>query len=296
MNFRIPVRYFFVLLFCLVTFFSTQAQVEEEDDKIILDSLFIAEVEDKTLVPKVLHAEPLFVDLIRDLGARKGEREWNLGLSLTDNRKFDRYRTFVEYEFAPINRLGLEAEVTFDFFFQTDSGAPAPGNRMTSLKLAMQHSFWVSDKYKTTLAWGYLNELEFIEFNRYRQARFTEANNYNPFFVAAKRWGTRFHTLLLAGPEFIHEFSNNHIFTNWQINTNFHYMIPGTRNFVGIEFNKDINKLDFDMTIRPQIRVSITDDLLIGIVAGIPFRREEERLSSFMRIIYEPPHRPKKRY
>ena len=28
---------------------------------------------------KISHAEPLYLDLVRDLGARKGEREWNVG-------------------------------------------------------------------------------------------------------------------------------------------------------------------------------------------------------------------------
>jgi hypothetical protein len=34
---------------------------------------------EEALKPKILHAEPLYIDLIRGLGARKGEREWNVG-------------------------------------------------------------------------------------------------------------------------------------------------------------------------------------------------------------------------
>jgi hypothetical protein len=67
-------------------------------------------------------------------------------------------------------------------------------------------------------------------------------------------------------------------------------MIPGTRNFIGIEFNKELTKTDFDMTIRPQMRVGISDNLLIGIVTGIPISRENERFSTFFRLIYEPAH------
>ncbi|HAI17051.1 MAG TPA: phosphoribosylformylglycinamidine synthase, partial [Xanthomarina gelatinilytica] len=44
------------------------------------DSLYIAEVEESKEPLKILHAEPLYIDLIRDLGARKGEKEWNIGL------------------------------------------------------------------------------------------------------------------------------------------------------------------------------------------------------------------------
>ena len=67
-------------------------------------------------------------------------------------------------------------------------------------------------------------------------------------------------------------------------------MIPGTRNFIGIEVNKDIRQGDFDMTIRPQMRVGLSDNLLVGIVTGIPVKRENERFSAFLRLIYEPPH------
>jgi len=44
------------------------------------------------------------------------------------------------------------------------------------------------------------------------------------------------------------------------------------------------------MTIRPQMRVGVADNLLVGIVGGVPLRRSEERLSSFVRLIYEPGH------
>ena len=36
----------------------------------------------KKLPPKVDHAEPLYIDLMRDLGARKGEAEINVGFGL----------------------------------------------------------------------------------------------------------------------------------------------------------------------------------------------------------------------
>jgi hypothetical protein len=67
-------------------------------------------------------------------------------------------------------------------------------------------------------------------------------------------------------------------------------MIPGTRNFIGVEFNKEFQKDDFDMTIRPQMRLEVTKQIMIGIVTGIPIERENQRFSSFLRLIYEPGH------
>ncbi|MGB6151676.1 MAG: HAEPLYID family protein, partial [Pricia sp.] len=95
---------------------------------------------------------------------------------------------------------------------------------------------------------------------------------------------------LYTGPQIIHHFSSGSTETNWQINSNFHYMISGTRNFIGIELNKNLGSGYFDMTLRPQMRLGIMDNLLIGIVTGIPVTRENERFSTFLRLIYEPKH------
>jgi hypothetical protein len=67
-------------------------------------------------------------------------------------------------------------------------------------------------------------------------------------------------------------------------------MVPGSRNFVGLEVNKFWGSADFDMTIRPQMRLAISEQLMMGIVTGIPIRRENERFSTFLRLIYEPKH------
>jgi len=262
----------------------------------ILDSIYISEIEEKKGSPKVLHAEPLYIDLIRDLGARKGEKEWNVGLGLIDNIQYDEYTALVEYEWAPINRLGLEVELPFSFYYPINSDInidSIPGSKLNSLKLAAQYSFLISEKTKTTLAIGYIHELELIDFRDYKNTNLLIGNIYNPFFIGAKRWGQNFHTLVYTGPLFFQHFEHHSFHTVWQLNTNIHYMIDGTRNFVGIEFNKEFTKGDFDMVIRPQIRVGITDNLLIGIVTGIPVKRENERFSSFLRLIYEPGHKIK---
>lgn len=261
----------------------------QELQKQIKDSIYIEEIEKKEPI-KNLHAEPLYIDLIRDLGARKGEKEWNIGVGITDRNVYDEYEALIEYEWAPVDRLGLEVELPFSIFPNSQNGN-APSSNLNSLKLAGQYSFFVSEKSKTSMALGYIHEFEMTDFDNYGKGRLFTGNIYNPFYIVAKRWGHNFHTLLYTGPQFIHHFSDASVDTNWQINSNVHYMIRGTRNFIGIEFNKNVSKSDFDMTIRPQMRVSIADNLLIGIVTGIPIVRENERFSTFLRLIYEPGHK-----
>ncbi len=258
------------------------------------DSLYIQQVEDHKEPDKVLHAEPLYIDLIRDLGARKGEKEWNLGLGLTDKLRFDSYEALIEYEWAPINRLGLEVELPFTFY-SSANGAEKDSvlsNQLNSIKIAAQWSFFVNEPTATSMALGYINEFELSDFSNFGKP-FIKGNIYNPFLVVAKRWGNNFHSLIYTGPMIEQVFDSNRFHTTYDINTSFHYMITGTRNFIGIELNKTFDKGDFDMTIRPQMRLGIADNLLVGIVAGIPLSRENERLSSFVRLIWEPGHKKK---
>lgn len=256
------------------------------------DSMYIKEVEDHRDPDKVLHAEPLYIDLIRDLGARKGEKEWNIGLGLTDNLKFDSYEALIEYEWAPIDKLGLEVELPFTFYspmIATEKDS-IPSNQLNSLKIAAQWSFFVNEPMATSMALGYINEFELSDFNNFGKP-FIKGNVYNPFFIIAKRWGNNFHSLIYTGPMIEQRFIENKLHTTLDINSSLHYMITGTRNFIGVEFNKTIDDADFEMTIRPQMRLGIADNLLIGIVAGIPVSRENERLSSFIRLIWEPKHK-----
>ncbi|WP_243641696.1 HAEPLYID family protein [Maribacter algicola] len=256
------------------------------------DSIYIHQVEGLKEPGKVLHAEPLYIDLIRDLGARKGEKEWNLGFGLTDNLRFDSYEALIEYEWAPMDRLGLEVELPFTFYSplngtQRDS---LPSNKLNSIKIAAQWSFFVSEPMATSMALGYINEFELSNFRNFG-APFISGNVYNPFLVIAKRWGTNIHSLIYTGPMIAQNFETQKFHTTYDINTSFHYMITGTRNFIGVEFNKTMGRSDFDMTIRPQMRLGIADNLMIGIVGGIPVSRENERLSSFLRLIWEPGHK-----
>jgi hypothetical protein len=254
------------------------------------DSIFIEEVEQSKSSIKILHAEPLYIDLIRDLGARKGEKEWNVGFELIDDKNYDKYGALVEYEWVPIDRLGLEVELPFSFYYPNAHHHATPGSALNSIKLASQYTFLVSEKINTSMAIGYIHEFELPAFKNYGKAHVLSGNLYNPFFVAAKRWSNNFHTLLYTGPKLIHYFPNNNTEWRYEINTNFHYMISGTRNFVGLEVNKSFYNGDFDMTLRPQMRLALADNLIVGIVTGIPISRENQRFSTFLRLIYEPGH------
>ncbi|ADR21869.1 hypothetical protein MATR_04980 [Marivirga tractuosa] len=268
-----------ILLLCALHTVNAQEKVEEQAEKPL----------------KIEHAEPLFIDLIRDLGARKGESEWNVGLGMFDRLNYDKYEALVEYEWAVMDRLGLEIEVPVSIYTSNgleNTNGMRPSNRVESIKTAFQWTFLVSEKMNTSVAFGGINELVFTPLDSISTSSIFEGDVVNPFLITATNWRNGFHSLIYTGPKWFVPF-NSELDRDfeYEINTNFHYMIPNTRNFIGVEFNKTLAKNDFDMTIRPQMRVSISNNLLVGIVGGIPIDRERERLSSFIRLIYEPGHK-----
>jgi hypothetical protein len=252
------------------------------------DSALIARIEEATGPDKVLHAEPLYIDLIRDLGARKGEAEWNLGLGLTDRTNYDNIEALVEYEWAPIDRLGLEIEVPVSLYSAFPGATDVPANRVESLKLGVQRTVYVSLERSTSFAVGYLHQFVLRDPAQLRPRDPFRGNVYNPFVVAAKRWGDNFHTLVYTGAQWQQRHGAGTAPTVFEWHSNVDYMLSGTRNFVGLEVNKYLQARDLEMTVRPSMRLAIRDDLLMGIAVGIPVSRDKERLGMFLRLIYEP--------
>jgi hypothetical protein len=239
----------------------------------------IVRVHGQNLTPKVSHAEPVYFDLIRDLGARKGERELNIGMGISRHPSYSEYSYLVEYEFAPVNRLGLEIEIPFVFrrYNAPDNSTPSE-NGLEGIKAALQYSFFVSEKLKTTMAVGYIFER--------RLTRLNPAYEHNPFFIIAKKWGTQFHCLLYAGPLF--EYNSLYRITSAAvINASVHYMLPGTKNFVGVEINDEMKTHHHKLIIRPQFKLTLSPASAIGLALGISTHNNDEPLDFLIRWIYE---------
>jgi hypothetical protein len=285
-----------LLFLALFGFGNISAFAQEQADTLkiqrqILDSLFIEEVEkpETAFKPKILHAEPLYIDLIRDLGARKGEKEWNVGFGMQDKRNYDEFEALIEYEWAPIDRLGLEVElpVSLYSFRNGNRDGKIPSNKLESLKVAGQYTFLVSEKRNTSLAFGYIHEFELVGFDRLGKEDAFRGNIFNPFLIAAKRWGSNYHTLIYTGPR-IEKAYGGRAEIGYEVNYNLHYMVTGTRNFIGLEVNQEIHNGKSIATLRPQMRVGLAENLMVGIVSAIPISQTDAGLGSFVRLIYEP--------
>lgn len=234
---------------------------------------------------KVKHAEPLFIDLMRDLGARKGEAEFNIGYRIANFKNKKEQSAFIEYEWAVADRLGLEVEIPMSF---TKSDLDQVINKIDGIKLATQYTFLVNEKRQTSLAVGYMHEMEFVNQRQFKkESALFKGFLATPFFIAAKNFN-QFSTLIYTGPEFEYNFKNRNTQINWQLNASVHYMIPNSSHFIGIENNLRLEKGYIEYIMRPQIKVGILHNLAIGIVSGIPIKSKEFDLDFMSRIIWEP--------
>jgi hypothetical protein len=239
---------------------------------------------------KIRHAEPLYMDLIRDLGARKGEKEWNVGYGIEGHKDYSINHSFVEYEFSPVNRLGLEVEVPFAFYRAANAqeGADIPRNRVEGLKLAAQYTFLVSEKQQMSMAAGYMHEFRAHSFYSINHGRgMLKGNSISPFFIVAKKWGNRINTMLYTGPEWEITPGESKKELFYQVNASMHYVLP-SGHFVGVEVNDESSAMSRHTVVRPQVKLVLAPNLALGLVTGIPTNFQNDGMSFMARIIFEP--------
>jgi len=248
------------------------------------------------LPAKVHHAEPLYIDLIRDLGARKGEKELNVGWGMEDQSGYVANTGFFEYEFSPVNRLGLEVEVPFTFYkpeYEHKKDEDAPRNRLEGVKLASQYTFLVSPKHQMSMAVGYIHEFRTHSFYSLSHgSRPLKGHSMSPFLVVGKRWGKHFHSMVYTGPEWEYTTGENKPEQYYQLNASMHYEFTGG-NLLGMEMNQEYLGWKAHTIIRPQIKLVLTPSLALGLVTGIPLNLKDHGISFLARLIYELPKKRK---
>jgi hypothetical protein len=207
-------------------------------------------------------------------------------MGMTSARSYTAHTYLVEYEFAPLNRLGMEIELPLAFYspVSKESGAHLQEHSgIEGIKTAVQYSFFVSAKMQTTMAAGYIFESEQGPGLLRRRGGL-----HNPFVIIAKKWGSQFHSLIYAGPSFEHDAEHKNKKNAWLVNANVHYMLPGTRNFVGIETNEKIDHQHLEMIVRPQVKMTLSATQSLGLALGIPAGAHETHLDFLLRWVYEP--------
>lgn len=249
----------------------------------------LGQVEQANKPLKLKHAEPLYMDLIRDLGARKGEKEINLGLNYAGDDGYSELGGFMEYEFAVANRWGMEVEADLSFYniYHEMQAADVPHNRIESLKWANQFTFLVSAKWQTSMAIALIHEFRFHSFNSIRQQhRLMKGTAENAVLIMAKRWGKHIHSLIYTGPEWFFSSGTVNDYLGYQLHSSVHYVWRGGH-FVGIECNQEKDQIGWQTVFHPQVKFSITNEFAIGLVTGVPLGNATENISFMTRLVWE---------
>lgn len=250
---------------------------------------YAQESPEEDLPLKLDHVEPLYRDLIRDLGARKGEQEWNVRSGFTNEVEYHSYELSLEYEWVVSDRFGLEVEVPFSFYGKpSNPGNSVPENRIEGISLGGQYTFLISEEMQTSMAVGNRLELQFTDLDELSFDHLTQGILFNPYFVAAKRFSDSWHGLIYTGPRYLigwNEEDNNFAY---EVNTSIHYKWSDSDNFVGLEINQTIEDGELKTILRPQVNLDISDSINFGLIPGFSLNPDEERFSSFIRLVYEP--------
>ena len=265
-----------------------------------LQSSFAQDAKEKT---ELKHYMPLYLDIPAEMNVKKGFKEINIAGGYADFKNFNGVRTLLEYDFAPIDKLGFEIEMPFVFINQiqqsttngnTDIIVPEEGGAVKSamaLRVGFNYSLFSSKKAKTSIAVGYFNEFELTPFNNFGKP-LLEGNVYNPFIAIAKIWQSRLHTMIYTGPAIKQSFEHHKTKTAFRFNTIMSYRFGKAQkeSFIGIECNQTWAKEDAgQMVLRPQIQMEITEKWKLGFVAGIPVATANHLNGSvFLRLIYSP--------
>ncbi|WP_296149538.1 HAEPLYID family protein [uncultured Flavobacterium sp.] len=261
------------------------------------------ETQNETESATLKHYMPLYIDIPAELNVQKGFQEFDVAFGYADFKDFSGYRTLVEYDFAPIDRLGIEIELPFAFVdskIHTEENAetsviqPEEGGAVQSsmgLRIGFNYSFLILPEAKTTISAGYFNELESSPFKEFGKPLFA-ANIYYPFLAAAKVWGKRFHTMVYTGPSIKQEFELNESETQWKLNTTLSYRFGENEkeNFAGFECNQSFsNDGSPQIMLRPQVQLAFSEEWSLGIVGTIPVQTDNGlNGSGFLRLMYLP--------
>lgn len=261
------------------------------------------ETKSQTVEP-IKHYMPLYLDIPAEMNVKKGYKEINIAGGYADFKDFNGERALIEYDFAPIDKLGFEIEVPFVFVHQKDPSnmqtgtsdviVPEEGGAVKSamaLRLGFNYSLFTSQKAKTSVSVGYFNEFELTPFEHFGKP-LLEGNVYNPFIAVAKIFGNRFHTMLYTGPAVKQSFEHHETKTVYRFNTIFSYRFGkgNKESFVGVENNQTwANGDSGQMILRPQIQIAVTEKMRLGFVGAIPIASSNHlNTSGFFRLMYTP--------
>ncbi|MBW8683589.1 HAEPLYID family protein [Chitinophaga rhizophila] len=226
---------------------------------------------------KIGHVEPLQLDLIQDLDARNGDKEFEVDMETDMQRQYNELNFSLEYEQAIAERLGFEVQLPFSFYQPKSNPVPGeelPKNRMEGLKLGLQYTVAVLPAVQTSVAVAITHETYFHSFRTMKQkGGIMKGSSENIALIAAKRWGRHFHTMIHTNYEWMNLTGNKgNSYINHDISI--HYQFE-RRYVLGLEYICR-NNIKEEATIYPQARLALNKLAECTLAAQIPVDKTKE--------------------
>lgn len=146
--------------------------------------------------------------------------------------------------------------------------------RKVSLALGLENAFEIRDPY--------------VSPQEEKEDFFVGNVAYNPFLIVAKNWKNKYFILFQGGPNLEHDLSAGTLSAQGLLHSAFHYRFSTEEDhYLGIEMNKIMEEGEFEMFVRPQIILDLSENFNLGATIGIPVEKPETKWSAFMRLAYE---------
>ena len=225
----------------------------------------------------IKHVEPLQVDLIQDLNARKGDRQLEIDFEIDLEHRYNAVSVELEYEHAFSQRLGMEIAIPLSLYGMKpgyNTGENVLHNKVEGLKLGLQYTFSTIQRARTTMAIALIHENHFHSFTSIKKgSHFIKGYSETAALVAARRWGRRIHTMLYTGPEWelmsgtvLKPILHTDLSIHWQLTKH---------QFIGVEYVYKSGKEEVP-EIYPQVKMALTRHTALCLAAAIPAKRTQE--------------------
>lgn len=202
--------------------------------------------------------EPLRFDLVRGLGARRGEFEANVLMSSTG--PFDGLHWAPEIEWAFADRHALEFEI------------PMHNRNVEALKIAVQGTF--REQYPVFIhGWQFIGE-----------GVLAGAGEFTAIYIAGRRFGSRFSMLGMLGPSLRVDAAG--LTADLVLNPSVFFDV-GERTTIGLENIARLRGKHSQVTTLPQIHVQLGRHFRLQAGTGVVFLAGSIRPTFSLRLVIE---------
>ncbi len=219
---------------------------------------------------KIQIPEPLLFDLIRPLGASKGELEFNILGTKILNYKNNQHRNDSAVIRPPEIVYAPEVEYAFADGYGIELELPFANHKLEAYKLALQGTFSRSPFERSINGWQLISLYNRLE----------KESNVTGLYLLGVQFSERISSLVMLGANV-----NDHFETGLIANPSLFFKYSDALTF-GIENNLFLSANEHYYILLPQMEYSVGTNISVQLGAGLSIFGDHEHMLAAMRLIY----------